>query len=181
MADATVTRLAEAPLFLAGAFPSGEGYSLEPWPFATLHLVPVSSGGLAIPGLETLPSLLRATGITGGSLLCIAPGEALLVRETGADFPENGGLAENLFIEISHSMTGFHLSGTRAEALLALGCPLDMQLPAFPVGMVTRTVFAKFDLILWRTGPVDFRLLVARSVSFAFVAHLDVVFPQVAA
>lgn len=181
MADATVTRLAEVPPFDAAALPRGDGYTLEPWCFASLHLVPISSAPLAIPGLEALPPILHAAGITGGSLLRIGPGEALLVGETGADFPEKAGLPENSFIEISHSMMGFQLSGRHAEALLALGCPLDMQLRAFPVGMVTRTVFAKFDLLLWRTGPANFRLLVAKSATLAFIAHLGAVFPHAAA
>jgi sarcosine oxidase, subunit gamma len=53
--------------------------------------------------------------------------------------------------------------------LLAAGCPLDLDERAFPVGMCTRTVLAKAEVVLWRTGVESFRLEVARS----FVAYVS--------
>jgi sarcosine oxidase subunit gamma len=47
--------------------------------------------------------------------------------------------------------------------LLAAQCPLPLDLAAFPVDMCTRTVFAKAEVVLWRTAPETFRLEVARS------------------
>ncbi len=184
MADATVMQRAEATAFDL-ALPIGDGSTVEPWPFATLFLAPVSTGDShgegRIPGVESVPPMLRGRGNPGLAVLRLGPFEALLVSETGADFPVKAGFTENSFIEISHSLVGYYLRGAQAEAVLALGCPIDMHPRAFPVGMVTRTLFAKFDIILWRTGVTEFRLLVARSASLAFLAHLRMVFPHVAA
>lgn len=184
MADATVMQRAGATT-VDPALPMGDGLTVEPWHFSALHLAPVSTGdhhgGGRIPGVESVPTMLRVGGNPGLAVLRLGPFEALLVSETGTDFPETADLMENSFIEISHSLVGYHIRGARAEALLALGCPIDLHLRAFPIGMVTRTVFAKFDIVLWRTASAGFRLLVARSASLAFIAHLRTVFPHVAA
>ncbi len=54
-------------------------------------------------------------------------------------------------------------SGPRAATLLAAGCPLDLDASAFPPGMCTRTMLAKAEVVLWRTGAESFRLEVWRS------------------
>ena len=55
------------------------------------------------------------------------------------------------------------VSGTHAATMLNAGCPLDLDLAEFPVGMCTRTVFAKADVVLWRTRSDAFHLEVWRS------------------
>jgi len=47
--------------------------------------------------------------------------------------------------------------------LLSAGCPLDLDERAFPVGMCTRTVLAKAEVVVWRTATETFRIEVARS------------------
>ncbi len=42
-------------------------------------------------------------------------------------------------------------------------CPLDLSLDRFPVDMCTRTVFAKAEIVLWRTDEQQFRVEVWRS------------------
>ena len=42
-------------------------------------------------------------------------------------------------------------------------CPLDLDLREFPIGMCTRTVFAKADIVLWRTRAEAFHVEVWRS------------------
>jgi sarcosine oxidase subunit gamma len=49
------------------------------------------------------------------------------------------------------------------------GCPLDLHADAFPVGMCTRTVFGKSEIVLWRCAADCFHLEVARS--FAAYVH----------
>jgi len=61
------------------------------------------------------------------------------------------------------------VSGPQATTLLAAGCPLDLDASAFPVGMCTRTMLAKAEVVLWRTDPQVFRLEVWRS----FVAYVS--------
>lgn len=75
-------------------------------------------------------------------------------------------------IDISHRQLGFALSGPQVEPLLNTGCPLDLGLSAFPVGMCTRTVLAKCDVVLWRCAPKTFRLEVNRSFADYVVAYL---------
>lgn len=66
-------------------------------------------------------------------------------------------------VDISHRQVGFTVAGAQAATLLNAGCPLDLHLAAFPVGMCTRTVLAKCDVALWRRAPDLFRLEVNRS------------------
>ena len=63
------------------------------------------------------------------------------------------------------------MSGAHAATVLSAGCPLDLDADAsaFPVGMCTRTMLAKAEVVLWRTGTAAFRLEVARS----FVAYVS--------
>jgi sarcosine oxidase subunit gamma len=57
------------------------------------------------------------------------------------------------------------VSGPHAATILSGACPLDLDLSEFPVGMCTRTVLAKGDIVLWRTGEDSFHLEVWRSFS----------------
>lgn len=66
-------------------------------------------------------------------------------------------------VDISHRQVALQLSGAHAADILSTGCPLDLDLAAFPSGMCTRTVFAKAEVILWRRGNDDFHLEIGRS------------------
>ena len=56
-------------------------------------------------------------------------------------------------VDVSHRQVGIVLEGPGAARLLAAGCPLDLDLRAFPVGMSTRTLLVKAEIGLWR--PVE--------------------------
>jgi sarcosine oxidase subunit gamma len=66
-------------------------------------------------------------------------------------------------VNISHRQFGLEVSGPHAATILNGACPLDLDLGEFPVGMCTRTVLAKADIVLWRTGDDAFHLEVWRS------------------
>ena len=66
-------------------------------------------------------------------------------------------------IDISHRDAAIEVSGPRAAWVINAFCALDLHLAAFPVGMCTRTVFGKAEILLWRTGAEEFRIDVARS------------------
>ena len=68
-------------------------------------------------------------------------------------------------VDISHRQFALEVSGPHAATILSGGCPLDLDLGEFPVGMCTRTVFAKADIVLWRTRGDAFHLEVWRSFS----------------
>lgn len=110
-----------------------------------------------------------ATGTDGRAALWLGPDEWLLLAR-----PEAGqALADTLeramqdqphaLVDVSHRQVGIAVSGPDAAATLNAGCPLDLDPAAFPVGMCTRTVLGKSEIVLWRTGPETFRLGVWRS------------------
>jgi sarcosine oxidase subunit gamma len=98
-----------------------------------------------------------------------SPDEWLLIAE---DF-EAAPLIEKLeaalagiphgLVDVSHRQAALEITGAGVERLLNAGVPLDLDLSAFPVGMATRTVLVKADILLWRRGEARFRLEFARS------------------
>jgi sarcosine oxidase subunit gamma len=66
-------------------------------------------------------------------------------------------------VDISHRQFAFEMAGPHAATILSGACPLDLDLAQFPVGMCTRTVLAKADVMLWRTRADAFHLEVWRS------------------
>jgi sarcosine oxidase subunit gamma len=66
-------------------------------------------------------------------------------------------------VDISHRQFALEVLGPHAAIILSGACPLDLDLAEFPVGMCTRTVLAKADIVLWRTQENMFHLEVWRS------------------
>lgn len=66
-------------------------------------------------------------------------------------------------VDISHRQLALSVAGGGAALVLSAGCPLDLDDAAFPVGMCTRTVFGKAEIVLWRTAPESFHVEVWRS------------------
>jgi sarcosine oxidase, subunit gamma len=66
-------------------------------------------------------------------------------------------------VNISHRQVALEVSGPHARTILSGACPLDLDLSEFPIGMCTRTVFAKADIVLWRTREDVFHVEVWRS------------------
>jgi sarcosine oxidase subunit gamma len=66
-------------------------------------------------------------------------------------------------VDISHRNVALELSGTHAAWLLNSLCPLELTLEAFPVDTVTRTLFSKAEIVLWRTGEHSFQIVLGRS------------------
>jgi sarcosine oxidase, subunit gamma len=101
--------------------------------------------------------------------LWLGPDEWLLISaehradETAAAL--RAALAElaHSLVDVSHRQVALEVSGPDARALLAAGCPLDLDSSTFPLGMCTRTLLGKAEIILWRIGAEAFRLEVWRS------------------
>jgi sarcosine oxidase subunit gamma len=96
--------------------------------------------------------------------------EAAAVASATAIEQALGGLAHSL-VDISHRQIALQVSGPHAADILSGACPLDLSIAQFPVGACTRTVFAKADIVLWRTAPDTFQLEVWRSFT-AYVSDL---------
>lgn len=101
--------------------------------------------------------------------LLLAPADAL-DEITGALTAALGSQPHSL-VDVSHRQVGLAVQGPRAEWLLEAQCPLPLNLRDFPVGMCTRTIFGKAEIVLWRTAATAFHLEVWRSFS-RYVAEL---------
>ena len=112
----------------------------------------------------------RALTRNGRTTLWLGPDEYLLIGPLADSQPGAlarieqaiGGTAHAL-VDVSHRQFALELRGPYADVILNGGCPLDLDLGEFPVGMCTRTVFAKADIVLWRTSEDTFRMEVWRS------------------
>jgi len=75
-------------------------------------------------------------------------------------------------VDISHRQFAFEVSGPHAATILSGACPLDLDLAEFPLGMCTRTVLAKADVVACgaASGCLSPRglALVSRAMSRAF-------------
>lgn len=102
------------------------------------------------------------------SALWLGPDEWLLLNAAPADgwtsllVGRLDGVLHSL-VDVSHCSVALSVSGSRAEKILASGCALDLSASAFPVDMCTRTMFAKAEVVLWRTAIDCFHLELWRS------------------
>ena len=117
--------------------------------------------------LPTMPCRAERAGACAA--LWLGPDEWLLLAPAADEGCVAAALEDGLaghphsLVTASHRQTAVVVDGARAAALLAIGCPLDLDLAAFPVGMCTRTLFAKAPIVLWRQGVARFRIEVWRS------------------
>ena len=119
--------------------------------------------GLALP---TQPC--RAAEADGRSALWLGPEEWLLLVPPGT-LDADAAVPGASLVDIGHRQVGLVLEGPGAADALAAGCPLDLHPAAFPVGMCTRTVFGKAEVVLWRQDTARFHMEVWRS--FAAYVH----------
>ena len=76
-------------------------------------------------------------------------------------------------VDVSHAYAGLMIDGRQAASVLSHGCPLDLSLPTFPVGMCTRTILSKAQIVLWRTATESFHVGTARSLSVYVLQFLE--------
>jgi sarcosine oxidase, subunit gamma len=155
------------------ALPSGPRFALSEAPPAARFIlrgaeaVRVACG--MVFGAEP-PSRLGSAGEGAErAALWLGPDEWLLVAD-GADAADIGGVLESVLegtahslVDISHRQIGLIASGPAAARVLNAGCPLDLDLKVFPVGMATRTVFDKVEIVLWRRAETTFHVEIWRS------------------
>jgi sarcosine oxidase, subunit gamma len=125
-------------------------------------------------------------GIVSGSraTLWLGPDEFLLLDlgpDNGSSDESRAAVPQDLesalagaphaLVDVSHRQFALEISGAHATTILSGACPLDLDTRVFPVGMCTRTVLAKADIVLWRTGQSTFHLEVWRSFA-AYVSGL---------
>ena len=111
---------------------------------------------LAALGLAP-PDTCRTITSGSGTLLWLGPDEFLLLTSDGT-VPSGDNI-----VDVSHRDAALAVSGPWAAWVINTFCALDLHETAFPVGMCTRTVFGKAEILLWRTAADTFRIEVARS------------------
>ena len=155
---------------------------LEPLPSATRFSLRGGPDARAAAsrafGVELPVAACRAAAVGGRAALWLGPDEQLLIApgtEAAAVATDLGaalaGIPHSL-VDISHRQVAFTVRGPHAAWLLAHGCPLDLDLAEFPVGMCTRTVFAKAEVLVWRIAEDAFRIEVWRSFADYVLALL---------
>lgn len=117
----------------------------------------------------TFPVSLRANTTNDISVLWQGPDEFLVLgnedKKSSLTAPIESACRDLLhaLVDVSHRNVGFVLEGPDVELLLATAIQLDLSLPHFPIGMTTRTLFAKADITLWRQAAERFHVEVWRS------------------
>lgn len=160
------------------ALPAGPRFTLAEAPPAARFVL---RGGEAVRlacgmvfGAEPPSRLGPAAEGDKRAALWLGPDEWLLIAD-GADAAAIGDVLESVLegtarslVDVSHRQVGLIASGPAAGRVLNAGCPLDLDLKAFPVGFATRTVFDKVEIVLWRRAEVAFHIEVWNS----FAPHL---------
>ena len=138
----------------------------------------VQSAAAEVLALPYSTNACRAVSHGARAALWLGPDERLLLAPQtelptllAALTTRLAGQAHSL-VDISQRQVAFELHGPHASTLLNAQCALDLALDAFPVGMCTRTVFAKAEIVLWRTAADCFQVEVWRSFADYLVTLL---------
>lgn len=128
-------------------------------------------------GLVLPEEACRANATATRSALWLGPDEQLLIGLEADTAAIRNSLETALagvphsLVDVSHRQTALEISGPHAADILNGACPLDLALEAFPIGMCTRTVLEKSDVVLWRWSADAFHIEVWRSFT-DYVASL---------
>jgi sarcosine oxidase subunit gamma len=162
--------------------PPASRWTVHGGPAARARVVPVW-------GVE-LPEIACRAAVAGTrAALWLGPDEYLLLELAPGERTDESQAAlasaleqaltgtRHALVDVSHRQFALEVSGAHAATMLNAGCPLDLDLAEFPVGMCTRTVFAKADVVLWRTRGDAFHLEVWRS----FAGYVSGLLAEIAA
>jgi sarcosine oxidase subunit gamma len=138
----------------------------------------ISAMGSAV-GVELPRQACRAAEEDSRAALWLGPDEWLLIasdREHDAlELYLNSvtAVASGSAVDVSDRQVGIAIAGAHASEALNAFMPLDLDPGAFPVGMCTRTIFGKAEIVLWRRGPRSFHIEVWRSFAPYLLACLQ--------
>lgn len=114
----------------------------------------------------TLPVKAKSSASAKGRLaFWLGPDEWLLIDEKGGDLLADCAASGvvHAATDVSHRNTAILVSGPAVEEVLNAACPQDISLKAFPIGAVSRTVFGKAEIVLYRVDEETFRVECWRS------------------
>jgi sarcosine oxidase, subunit gamma len=168
------------------ALPAGPRFAMAEAPPAARFILRGGEGARLAAGMAFGAEPPTRLGPAGEGVrraaLWLGPDEWLLIAE-GADSAPLGETLESVLdgtahslVDVSHRQIGLIVSGPAAARVLNAGCPLDLDVKAFPVGMATRTLFDKAEIVLWRRAEATFHVEVWRS----FAPYLAALLAEVA-
>jgi sarcosine oxidase subunit gamma len=130
---------------------------------------PVMAAAGAVLGLGLSELACQSAVNNQRAALWLGPDEQLLLAPVADSTAVATQLAEALaalphsLVDVSHRQLALEVTGPTASTALNAGCPLDLHITSFPIGMCTRTILGKADIVLWRTGATTFHVEVWRS------------------
>ena len=113
-------------------------------------------------GLVLPSDVNRASAEGDRAAFRLGPEEWLLLGPDGATVAAVDAAPHSL-VDVSHRNVGLTVAGALATEVLSSGIMLDLDERAFPVGMATRTLFVKAEIVLWRSEAERFHVEVWRS------------------
>jgi sarcosine oxidase subunit gamma len=128
----------------------------------------MAAAGAAL-GLNISDIACRSASNSQWAALWLGPDEQLVLAPVGDGEAVASQLRAALsalphsLVDVSHRQIALEICGPTAQTLLSAGCPLDLHISSFPLGMCTRTILGKADIVLWRTGADSFHVEVWRS------------------
>jgi sarcosine oxidase, subunit gamma len=108
--------------------------------------------GAAQAGFPTEPNT------AAGDVLWLGPDEWLVLGGREEDYPDAAAT-----VDVSANRVVLELAGDDVEDVLSHGCSLDLHASVFGAGRCAQTLLAKAQVILHRTDPTSFRILVRPS------------------
>ena len=163
----------------AGELQRGAAAELSIMPPRAKFVLRCRPGGVGAAGEAfgvVLPSACRAAISGDRAALWLGPDEWLLLAPpdevSSIGDQVSGALgASHSLVDVSHRSAAITVKGDQAAPLINHGCPLDLSPSAFPVGMCTRTIFEKAEVILWRTEERTYQIEIERSFA-TYVWHM---------
>jgi sarcosine oxidase subunit gamma len=164
------------------ALPAGERLALAEAPTAARFVFRGGEAARASSAAAFGVELPQRLGLAGAdarrTALWLGPDEWLMIADDadaaslGAELERALASTAHSLVDVSHRQIGLLVSGAVAARALSAGCSLDLHLSAFPVGMATRTIFDKAEIVLWRRGAGAFHVEAWRSFAPYLVAAL---------
>jgi sarcosine oxidase subunit gamma len=131
---------------------------------------PTSGGRTVVLDGRELPSQVGETMPGQIRVLCLGPGEWLIVSDVGGAFTVREQIEQELqqqgvaLVDLTHGLGVLQVVGPETRELLSKGCGLDLHPRSFPPNRCASTRFAQIPVIVdCLDGPPRFDLYVARS------------------
>jgi sarcosine oxidase subunit gamma len=129
-------------------------------PDASRYILRGDAAAFAGYGVGLPREACRAATYGALSAVWLGPDEWLLLLPDGQALP-SGAMAS--VVEVSDRQVGIEVAGEQAAEAINAFNALDLHVDAFPIGMCTRTLFGKAEIVLWRVAAEKFRIEVWRS------------------